>query len=286
MLTQAMPALSQALQGALPPHTIRRMMQALGNCNQPLEHRGPVAISPTQARQSGPGFYNAGGSWDPSIVQSITDVASLQNNGGLVDSPGSVTNFTGDSFLFNNNANYSTNLFPTTIINGVIGRDGTNGVSGFNGVDGPPGATGASGLEGAAGRDGAPGAAGAAGRAGAGGAPGEAGQAGARGFDGFDGARGFDGAPGRAGRDARIGNLRIVPGPQRVVVGPGQFLTKVEVTVKEGATIDVPKYTFNADTCELDPDGTEAVTVDFELEVKEFKANADFLLPAFRVVGN
>lgn len=48
MLTQAMPALVKALTGVLPPSAVKQLTQALGNCNQPLTHRGDVQIAPPQ----------------------------------------------------------------------------------------------------------------------------------------------------------------------------------------------------------------------------------------------
>jgi hypothetical protein len=119
-----------------------------------------------------------------------------------------------------------------------------------------------------------------AGADGAGGPPGQPGQ------NGQVVVLGGFGPPGRPGRDARIGNLRVIPLQRRVNVDPGAFLTKVTVSFKDGATISVPKYTFNADTCALEADGYDDVAVDLELDVKETKAVGSVQLPDYQLVGN
>ena len=47
MLTRTMPSVMKALGSALDSQTLKSFTQALGNCNQPLEHRGNVEMSPT-----------------------------------------------------------------------------------------------------------------------------------------------------------------------------------------------------------------------------------------------
>ena len=47
MLTRTMPSVMRALGSALDSQTLKSFTQALGNCNQPLEHRGNVEMSPT-----------------------------------------------------------------------------------------------------------------------------------------------------------------------------------------------------------------------------------------------
>jgi|694.fasta_scaffold00668_7 hypothetical protein len=277
MLTQAMPALAQAMQGVMPQMAVRRMMQALGNCNQPLEHRGPVAIRPTTRTPQnelglgggqggggsfGPGVYSDGGVWNQNLINQFTDVSQVFNNNSFIDIPTYNNyfntlnnNFAGDEFLFNTNANYNTNLFPTTIINGVIGSDGINGINGFNGVDGQPGVSGAAGLAGAAGADGAPGVAGPAGAAGAAGLAGAAGAAGAAGPAGAAGVAGLPGIPGLPGLPGIGGGYEL-----RQVDGRFQVNLVQNVTVKAATvSVDVPKYRFDADSCELVPDGVDTV---------------------------
>lgn len=46
MLTQAIPSLVKALQKTMDPSTLKAFTQALGNCAQPLTHRGPVNSAP------------------------------------------------------------------------------------------------------------------------------------------------------------------------------------------------------------------------------------------------
>lgn len=46
MLTQTMPAVVRALQKSMDPQTLKAFTQALGNCNQPLTHRGSVNTAP------------------------------------------------------------------------------------------------------------------------------------------------------------------------------------------------------------------------------------------------
>ena len=54
MLTQTTPALRRSLQGAMSPQVIAALTQSLGNCNQPLTHRGAVNItSPTYNSRAG-----------------------------------------------------------------------------------------------------------------------------------------------------------------------------------------------------------------------------------------
>lgn len=301
MLTQAMPALAQAMQGVMPQMAVRRMMQALGNCNQPLEHRGPVSIRPTTRTPEnelglgggqggggsfGPGVYSDGGVWNQSLINQFTDVSQIFNNNSFVDLAtfnnylNTVNNnFGGDSFLFNNNANYNTNLFPTTIINGVIGSDGINGINGFNGVDGQPGVSGAAGLPGAAGADGAPGVAGPAGQAGAAGLAGAAGAAGAA---GPPGAAGLAGRPGIPGLPGAVGLAGIGGGYElRPEILRWQIDLIRNVTVKAATvSVDVPKYRFDADSCELVPDGVD--TVEENVNVQLNVARAPEVFGAFR----
>jgi hypothetical protein len=46
MLTNTMPSVMRALQSTLDSATLKSFTQALGNCNQPLEHRGNVSLTP------------------------------------------------------------------------------------------------------------------------------------------------------------------------------------------------------------------------------------------------
>jgi hypothetical protein len=64
MLTRTMPSVMRALQGSLDSQTLKAFTQALGNCNQSLEHRGDVAAQPNNLfiRQGeyGGDTYNSG----------------------------------------------------------------------------------------------------------------------------------------------------------------------------------------------------------------------------------
>jgi hypothetical protein len=174
MLTQAMPALVNAMSGSMPQNAMRQLMQVLGNCNQPLEHRGPVAIS-TNARQSERGVYD-GNRWDPNQFQNIANGPSIFNNNAFVDSSVNNRFFGGDEFLFTNNNEFITNNLFQTIIWGTPGGPVFPGFPGFPGGPSGPGRDGSDGRDGigiAIGFPGRPGEAGRAGRDGAAGAPGQ-----------------------------------------------------------------------------------------------------------------
>lgn len=176
MLTQSAPAIINALAGTLPPTAIRALTQALGNCNQPLSHRGPINFGITDPRETGPG-YNSGGRWNPLDYGDLLPNAGNIGPGGAVlpgwNPPGAwnTSNYYGDTFQFpvnqeftlNNyyggpnvynagdqytNNSYTNNHVANTIdarrinvqvINGVpVG--GPAGPQGFRGADGADGA--------------------------------------------------------------------------------------------------------------------------------------------------
>lgn len=66
MNTQAMPALAQALAGVLPDQSVRALMQALGNCQQPVESRGGLNVQ-QPVYTTGTGLVSPG-QWSPSSV--------------------------------------------------------------------------------------------------------------------------------------------------------------------------------------------------------------------------
>lgn len=68
MNTQAMPALAQALVGILPDQAVRSLMQALGNCQQPVSSRGGLDVQ-QPAFTNGLGLVPPG-QWSPSAVPS------------------------------------------------------------------------------------------------------------------------------------------------------------------------------------------------------------------------
>lgn len=267
MFTQAMPALAQSLQGALPQQAVRQLMQVLGNCNQPLQHRGAVSISPGPLRrEAGPGYYGDG-AWGPDQLGGINNAASIFNNNAFIDSTATNNHFGGDQFLFNNNSEFITNLFPTTVVigqPGTPGRDGLAGAAGRNGLDGAPGTDGVNGVDGAPGI----GLRGLAGRDGAAGAAGAAGPAGLRGNDGLPG------PPGRPGRDGLGGGYRLAL--QRADI----INFKVTVLPQD---IKVPTYKFDTETCDVvAKDEAEWLTV--QVSPKAEIKPADITLREFQLL--
>lgn len=95
MLTNLMPALAKALGGSMSDQQLRGMMQALGNCNQPLEHRGTVGISPQMPPSTGGGTYN-GDYWNWSEYGDIFNFNNDNSN-----------NVQGDQFTYLNNSPFN-----------------------------------------------------------------------------------------------------------------------------------------------------------------------------------
>lgn len=211
MLTTSIPALTKALAGVLPEAAVRQLTQSLGNCAQPLAHRGPINVQPTNnpfaLNGAGPGAIG-GGTWNPYPYQGLLPTTDQANN---VDVPGysqggwNLNNNSGGNFFFPTNQEFTTNSYyggPTfnvagdtnftnqyvdnstvtnltvEYINGepVAGRDGIDGLRGERGLAGPAGTPGEDGIDG---------------------------------FNGFDGLPGAPGAAGRDGRNANAGNLRF-----------------------------------------------------------------------------
>lgn len=132
MLTQAMPALANALSGTLPPNVVQALMQAIGNCNQTLAHRSDVNFQPRNPRQTGPGYYSpdwsgdgaGGGTWNPNDYGGILPTT---DRGATVDVPGWArggdvinNNYAGDSFYFPTSQEFTTNNYygGTNVYNG------------------------------------------------------------------------------------------------------------------------------------------------------------------------
>lgn len=315
MLTQAMPALASALQGVMPEAAVRQVMQALGNCNQPLEHRGPVSFRPSdQFRQSEPGVYR-GGAWNPNEYQSLVDAPQALNNRGFVDTPYTqnrygdsiyeTTNnhFGGDNFLLNTSAEFASNFFQTFFVIGQPGGGasfpnqnnfafqggssslsfgdtgsyyGRDGVDGAAGLNGVDGAPGANGIDGARGRDGF-GVIGPAGR------PGEPGRDGAVGAAGRAGVDGFAGPPGRPGRDGLAGGYDLAErGLRRYPVGDA--VTDVQV-VPINAAINVPTYTFDTDLCDVVEGAPQEIQVPIFPQVNVTRGNLGVAVPTFKLQG-
>lgn len=120
MLTQAQPAVIQALMNALPPNAIKALTQAIGNCQQPLTHRGPVTVEPT-TQGNNKGMYN-NATWNPNDYRNILPTAS-QAGGAFVDLPGfspggsyhagdwNSTNYGGSNFSFPTDDYFNTTDF-------------------------------------------------------------------------------------------------------------------------------------------------------------------------------
>jgi len=114
MLTQTIPSLVNALSGALPEPALRALTQALGNCNQPLSHRGSLNFSPQGRQETGPGYAD-GSAWNPSQYQDLLPDASSATG---FDVPGweegtgwNTTNYGGDSFHFPVNQEFNLNNY-------------------------------------------------------------------------------------------------------------------------------------------------------------------------------
>lgn len=177
MLTQLMPALARSLGNTLNQNDLRSLMQVLGNCNQPLQHRGPVNLAPTMPQfGAGGGMYN-GDYWNWNEYNNVI------NHGD--------ENVFND-FSYNDNRDFSTirlgdinttNVFNEgnqTIINLINNPPGQRGDPGEKGDTGDPGRDG---LDGRDGRDGLS-------------IVGPAGPPGQDGADGRDGLQGPAGPPG------------------------------------------------------------------------------------------
>jgi hypothetical protein len=238
MLTQVIPSLIQAMSGNMPEAAVRQLAQTLGNCNQPLQHRGAVSVTPTPARPATRGGGHTGtygeggvfgdeGSWNPTNVFR-ENFSTLHNNFVYNNYQNQFLNETlfqttidsrAFSTIFNTNDIYNNNSFvDASSTNNHFGGDDfafnnnvefiTNnfpvevvfGVPGGPGPPGPSGFDGLPGTNGVAGRDGLPG------RAGLDGRDGFAGR------DGFDGLAGAAGVAGPAGQPGRAGIGRPGPG--------------------------------------------------------------------------
>ena len=182
MLTQSMPAVIDALRSVLSPGELQNLTQALGNCQQPLSHRGSVNFAPGSPQQKG-GVYTHG-PWDPQQT-SLPSAASHGN----VDIPGMQANWNSGNrydsqFFFPTDQYFSQNQFfggpqhyvqnhahiedlsTTTFrggdggfqnitVNETINGEPVDVIPGPAGEDGRGGRPGAPGFPGLPGRDGA-----------------------------------------------------------------------------------------------------------------------------------
>lgn len=178
MLTRAAPAFNRAAQGNLNPALAQALSQAMFNCAQPLEHRGPANFMAGAAPQRG-GVLNGGG-WNPG---DYPDLFPNVANQPFVEAPGPggyhagdwySTFYAGPYFDLQTNLQQSLNQYyggPNVTIEGAAnienlttensyttnltveningepapGRDGADGPAGpqgLRGLDGAPGAIG------------------------------------------------------------------------------------------------------------------------------------------------
>lgn len=238
MLTSSMPALTKALADVLPQAAIKQLTQSIGNCAQPLTHRGPVNMQaadvPFANNSAGPGA-SGGGTWNPAQYRDLLPTTDQARN---VDMPGfnpggwNLTNYGGGNFYFPTSQEFTTNQFyggptynvagDTNFTNQYVDNSSVVNltVKYINGWPAPV-------SQRPAGPPGAPGA------------------AGEDGFDGWDGRDAVDGRPGAPGANGRDG----VPG---VGGGPINLATK-RVTL-------IRAVRFNPQTCRIEADPVE-VTV-------------------------
>lgn len=244
MLTQSTPAIISALEKSLSPQAIKQLTQALGNCGQPLTHRGPVNLQPgAVAEAGGPGVYN-GEAWSPNDYADLLEY----NPGSFYDladfnSEWNSHNYSGDNFYFPTTQNFVINNFnygPGVRIGGETiterlvtreivflpsqdgedGRDGRDGRDALNGIDGINGINGSDGVNGLPGAAGAQGERGHAGPVGSRGSDGRDGRQGVPGVAGQNGRLGQPGPAGRDGRDGVDGITRIIPGDAPSIIRP------------------------------------------------------------------
>lgn len=143
MLTQAMPALVKALTGVLPPAAVKQLTQALGNCNQPLTHRGDVQITPPQVTTRNglvSGFRNGGipgaTGWSPQQYSNFLPQAGVDNQWAQYEMAGfnsqntwNQSNYGGNTFNLPLNQQFAINQYfgsPTFVVNGFMTTDGFN----------------------------------------------------------------------------------------------------------------------------------------------------------------
>ena len=171
MLTSAMPALATALRGVLNDHQMKGVMQALGNCNQPIVHRGPVANQPSLPPSTGGGTYN-GDYWNWQEFGDIVNINGDTFNGNTFNEFGGNaynsffqpttnyhSNYTDNSFNYNHggdtfidNSDRTSLYFPTyNTINNNAGDIINNYINNPPGQRGERGERGERGAAGAAG---------------------------------------------------------------------------------------------------------------------------------------
>jgi hypothetical protein len=260
MLTQTMPALINALSGALPQNVIAQITQALGNCNQPITHRSGVNVQPNAVRNSAGSIIN--NRWDPSqytgIFPNSSQVSNLANtlnqlqniiNTSNYQFDNSLHNYEGSQFNFPTTNEFSiseyyggpTNYFGgnTEFVNTVTQNLTTNNINtttingnpapGSPGSRGPSGPAGERGVAGQNGRDSAPG------------APGASGLPGMRGMGGRNGRAGLNGRDGRDGQDGDRYVVQYKDTPIPITTYKFNPTTCSSDAVSDTITISVPE---------------------------------------------
>jgi hypothetical protein len=188
MLTQQMPAYIDALRQAVPPSMVGPLAQAVGNCQQPMTHRGGVNFAPSRGQnprlqtRGQPGVYSSPGWSGPSSYPGL--FPSLGGGGvgpSAVDLPGMEANWNNGNrydsqFYFPTNQWFAVNQFyggPQVNIQGGAQIDNLNATllaapsintenlqtTNLNGtpVSLPPGRPGENGRDGRPGAPGRPG---------------------------------------------------------------------------------------------------------------------------------
>lgn len=272
MLTQSAPALWNALSKSLPPAAVQQLVGALGNCRQPLAHRGDMSLQP-----SGPqllGGVLGGGQWNPRDYQDLLpeshQITNVYNDNSQFlieragDSYNNTSNYYSDQFYFPTNLEFSNNNYfggPTFHVEGNTYHSNVDArtlnvtnltVQTINDQQ-VPGAPGLRGGDGALGPAGAPGDAGAAGRDGRNGLAGPAGPPGQPGnvvviFGPGGGGGGRDGRDGRDGQIIRQTIFRVFTERElnflfeRLASRLRELLRGLKGTVEDdcSVTIDVP----------------------------------------------
>lgn len=111
MFTQAMPPYIDALRQAVPPNAVGPMAQALGNCAQPLTHRGGINFAaPRRPNQNG--TFN-GGAWNPADYQNLFPGSGGPYNQGSYQNQ---VDLGGMNVTWNEGNRYNSQFFfPTTV---------------------------------------------------------------------------------------------------------------------------------------------------------------------------
>ena len=173
-----MPALASALAGDMPQQAVRALMQAIGNCNQPVSQRGGVNAQDTRRLPNGIAESRTWNSYE------YNDILPYAGQDPLAGRPGSsmvLPNLPGhsngdwntsnyfSSFSFPTNNEFNSNnlfrnvtnhfggdsFFESVTVNNIsfgggrAGRDGRDGAAGTAGRDGLTGAAGQRGADGA-----------------------------------------------------------------------------------------------------------------------------------------